>query len=617
MLEHKIRLNLYVLLAFFLILTACDMFGGDNNDDDNSPPNASVTANTTDPVVGDTVTLDASESSDPDGDKLTFSWTLETPDGSNTALSAQTAVDPQFIPDKSGNYTARLEVDDGSLTGSDDLSLGVEDEPDSVTVKANLSTTDNGNLTNCVVEFTPESGDTVTKNTCADPSGEFAQNSGTVEVTATADDYQQMEKTTSTKRDRTLEFALEPETPDQSTVTFAATEADTLVSVQVFVADTLAADGEKPTVSFPYGETIDARIEAQFMKTKTITFTAEQAEQTESTVLKRKSAEIFVSPQDNDGNVLSEATTVIYEPDGVDSTKITGEGAAMLVQKAGNRAVAVTNITERADKPDRLIRFEPFSTTVSASEDAELVPNMARLPACNDGINNETGESDDGRVDVWSDENGNGFADKGEGDPGCVSSDDDNEGDITYTLSLGSGGGDIAEDEFVSSAEDERELYWAQNNFSESIKDAVLINSRVEVKLEDDQDGEEFAMRLECGANTNLTEITEDTNEADGWTNVRLRGITAQWFEDSTDCLEYRLHASKVRDEEPGDGNDDVFFLVNGDGTIRFLQIQWTIEEEDDHRKASPAGLTKHSTDSCRDTQAGRICVSSGDPKAW
>ena len=612
-----IRRALLGILLVLMVGPACDSGGGMDNGDDNSPPNASVTANTTDPVVGDTVALDASKSDDPDGDELTFSWTLETPDGSNTALSAQAAVDPQFIPDTSGNYTARVDVDDGSLTDTDEVSVGAEDMPDSVTVKANLSTTDDGTLANCMVEFTPESGDTVTKNTCNDPAAQFAQNSGSVEVTATADDYQQMEKTTATQRSRTLEFALEPQTPDQSTVTFAVTEADTLVAAEIFVADTLAADGVEPTAVFPYDQTINARVESEFLETTQISFTTDTEDMTVTVSLQRKTAEIAITPRDDAGNLLAEAKTVIREPNKTDSTTVTGDSSVELPQLPGRRKVETRLTTERPDKPDRLTRFEPFSTTVSASEDADLRPNMKRLAACNDSINNETGESDDGRVDVWSDENGNGFADKGEGDPGCVSSDDDNEGDITYTLSLGSGGGDIAEDEFVSSAEGERELYWAQNNFSESIKDAVLINSRIEVKLEDDQDGEEFAMRLECGANTNLTEITEDTNEADGWTNVRLRGITAQWFEDSTDCVKYYLHASKVRNEEPGDGDDDVFFLVDGDDTIRFIQIQWTIEEEDDHRKASPAGFTKHSTDSCRDTQTGKMCVSVGDPKAW
>jgi len=621
MLEHKTRLNLYVLLAFFFTLTACDMFGGDNNDDDNSPPNASVTANVTDPVVGDTVTLDASESSDPDGDKLTFGWTLETPDGSNTALSAQTAVDPQFIPDTSGDYTARLEVDDGSLTGSDDLSLGVEDEPDSVTVTTNLSTTDNGNLTNCVVEFTPESGDTVTKNTCADPAAQFAQNSGTLDVTATADDYQQMEKTTSTQHDRTLEFALEPENPDQSTVTFAATEADTLVSIQVFVADTLAADGVEPTAVFPFDQTINARVESEFLETAQISFTTDTEEKTVTVSLQRKTAEIAISPRDDAGNLLAEAKTVIREPNKTDSTTVTGDSSVQLPQLPGRREIETRLITERADKPDRLTRFEPFSTTVSASEDADLRPNMNRLAACNDGINNETGESDDGRVDVWSDENGNGFADKGEGDPGCVSSDDDNEGDITWTLSIGSGGEGNNSDRFVSSAEDHREIQWANGRASvspsESIRDAVLVNSRVEVKVEDDQGGEEFALELTCGSNQNLTDIAEDNNEADGWAFGRLRGMTAAWFADKLSCSQKYLHASKIRGNPPGDGDDDVFFLVDGDGTIRFFQIQWTIEEEDDHRKASTAGLTKHSTDSCQDTQAGKMCVSVGDPKPW
>ena len=620
MLKHKTRLNLYVLLAFLITITACDMFGGDNNNDDNSPPNASVTASTTDPVVGDTVRLDATKSSDPDGDKLTFGWTLETPDGSNTALSAQTAIDPQFIPDTSGNYTARLEVDDGSLTGSDDLIIEAEeDEPDSVTVKANLSTTDNGTLANCVTEFTPESGDTITKNTCTDPAAQFAQNSGTVTVNATADDYQQMEKTTATQRDRTLEFALEPETPDQSTVTFAATEADTLVSIQVFVADTLAADGEKPTASFPYGETIDARIEAQFMKTKTITFTADQAEQTESTVLKRKSAEIFVSPQDSDGNVLSDATTVIHEPDGVDSTEITGEGAAMLAQRSGDRAVAVTNITERADKPDRLTRFEPFSTTVSASEDADLRPNMKRLAACNDGIDNDP---NDDLVDVWEDTNGDGRPSKGDaGDPGCIDPQDDNEG---HTILQRTTGGSNA-NKWVANAEEQREEFLIDrsgNPLDESAYDAiggVLLGQ--DFKRETSESCEDFAMELKTGPENNLdtvniTSIKEDVDTLAGRATAGWL-IPKSWFDTG---LAYRvrgLHASSNKLEEdqidyPNDclGRLD-FAIKEGDGFWGIF-LSWTVEEEDfDGFENSTAKTFTHRKQGriCKATSSGKTCT--------
>jgi len=617
MLEHKTRLNLYLLLAFFLTLTACDMFGGDNNDNDNSPPNASVTADKKKPAAGDTVALDASESSDPDGDELTFSWTLETPDGSNTALSAQTAVDPQFIPDTSGDYTARLEVDDGSLTGSDDLSLGVEDEPDSVTVTTNLSTTDNGNLTNCVVEFTPESGDTVTKNTCADPAAQFAQNSGTLDVTATADDYQQMEKTTSTQHDRTLEFALEPENPDQSTVTFAATEADTLVSIQVFVADTLAADGEKPSASFPYGETIDARIEAQFMKTKTITFTADQAEQAESTVLKRKSAEIFVSPQDNDGTILSDATTVIREPDGVDSTKITGEGAVMLVHRSGNREVAVTNITERADKPNRLTRFEPFSTTVSASDDADLRPNMKRLAACNDGINNDP---NDDLVDVWEDTNGDDRPSKGDaGDPGCTGPNDDNEGhSILKKTRAGNDAG-----LWVANTDGQRKEFIVSGiPLDESAHDAIGgILFGEDFKREASESCEDFAMELKTGPENNfdtvnITSIKEDVDTLDDRATAEWV-IPKSWFASGLDYQISALHASSSelgadQIDYPSDCLGQVDFMIKEGDEFWSSFFIWTVEEEDfDGFENSTAKTSTYRKQDrlCETTSSGQICT--------
>jgi hypothetical protein len=52
--------------------------------------------------VGDLVTLDGRNSYDPDGDLITYRWTItETPLGSVAALSNPTSVVPTFVPDKS------------------------------------------------------------------------------------------------------------------------------------------------------------------------------------------------------------------------------------------------------------------------------------------------------------------------------------------------------------------------------------------------------------------------------------------------------------------------------------------------------------------------------------
>jgi hypothetical protein len=70
-------------------------------------------------TAGSTVTLDGSASSDPNGDPLTYAWTLTSkPAGSAAALSSATSVRPTFTADLAGTYVASLVVNDGKVNST-------------------------------------------------------------------------------------------------------------------------------------------------------------------------------------------------------------------------------------------------------------------------------------------------------------------------------------------------------------------------------------------------------------------------------------------------------------------------------------------------------------------
>lgn len=81
--------------------------------------------------VGDRVQLNGSASYDPDGDPITFAWTLSSrPAGSIAALDNPSSVLPRFTADVAGVYTVSLAVtDDGANWSPPDVVLITAQEP--------------------------------------------------------------------------------------------------------------------------------------------------------------------------------------------------------------------------------------------------------------------------------------------------------------------------------------------------------------------------------------------------------------------------------------------------------------------------------------------------------
>jgi hypothetical protein len=79
----------------------------------NTPPVAKVGPDQT-VLVGNTVPLDGSQSSDAEGNPLTYRWSFtQRPAGSQATLSNATAVNPTFVADQAGTYGVQLIVNDG------------------------------------------------------------------------------------------------------------------------------------------------------------------------------------------------------------------------------------------------------------------------------------------------------------------------------------------------------------------------------------------------------------------------------------------------------------------------------------------------------------------------
>lgn len=73
--------------------------------------------------VNDTVQLNGTGSTDPDGDTLTYRWTLSGPSGSFATLDVPTSSTPRFTADVAGSYQVQLTVSDGTASASDSMTV--------------------------------------------------------------------------------------------------------------------------------------------------------------------------------------------------------------------------------------------------------------------------------------------------------------------------------------------------------------------------------------------------------------------------------------------------------------------------------------------------------------
>ncbi|MEM8814250.1 MAG: PKD domain-containing protein [Pseudomonadota bacterium] len=109
-----------VIASVCSLLWACGSSGGDGGTSNRAPianGGADIAV-----AVAQVVTLDGSASSDPDGDSLSYAWSLiETPMGSSAVLDNPAAVRPSLTIDLAGTYRAELVVSDGQLSSAPDL----------------------------------------------------------------------------------------------------------------------------------------------------------------------------------------------------------------------------------------------------------------------------------------------------------------------------------------------------------------------------------------------------------------------------------------------------------------------------------------------------------------
>ena len=96
----------------------------------NRPPVANAGSDIANVPLNTPVSLSGSASADPDGDAITYSWAfVQRPSGSAAALLNANTASPSFTVDIAGRYRVRLTVNDGQVSGSDEVDVTTVNVP--------------------------------------------------------------------------------------------------------------------------------------------------------------------------------------------------------------------------------------------------------------------------------------------------------------------------------------------------------------------------------------------------------------------------------------------------------------------------------------------------------
>jgi len=112
--------KLYLIFSILLGVTACG--GGSeeaSKESQNMTPVASIQVESNPIIVGSSIILDGSESTDDRSSTLTYQWSVKSkPENSSPSIGSANTQTFDFTPDTIGDYEISLIVNDGELDSS-------------------------------------------------------------------------------------------------------------------------------------------------------------------------------------------------------------------------------------------------------------------------------------------------------------------------------------------------------------------------------------------------------------------------------------------------------------------------------------------------------------------